>query len=782
MRLDIIFKTEHTDIANGVVWSPDSQLLSCSDDKIICRWSADGEMLGKITSIGTYCTSLSWFPTAGKQVSDNFAVSCTDGTFRFISGSGREEKKVAAHEGAVIVVKWSRDGTAMISAGEDGDVKVWSRNGNLRSTLASTGQSVYACCWGPDDDQVLIATGKKILISSVQAKRKNVQWEAHDGIILCADWNVANGFIVTGAEDCTYRVWDSFGRQLYCSKILEHVITCVGWSPNGESFAVGSHNSLRLCDKTGWTHCRERLSSTTGSVMSIAWTSDGTQFAGACGGGSILWASVVDRRQEWKNVEITLVEPRKIRVHDAATESLEDLSYPRDRVVEFSVGFDMLIVTTTRQCYIYNVQNLNTPIIIDIRAPPHFIHLCRKHFLTLDAINGLQVNTFEGRVASNPKFQGMRPEFLSREMVSISPDVLVVIDTVDAKVINILDVLSGRPTGINGGRFVHTTDVSAVCLNQHSLGIQDRLVAFVDKNRDLFVSALVASAGQSSGQPALNAAFKLHSHVESFMFNDETDVLVALTDSKFMVWCQPSAPIVDRDMLAHTTVSYDATEYGRNSQIVAYTGGRVSVRKVDGSLLFVSTSPDLDLIYTLGRGNRWDECLRLCRYQRSSALWGTLAVMALAQRELNTLEICLAELNEVAKVEYVQYIKTIPSPEGQQAEIALFRRQVDEAERIFLNANPPLVYRAVKMNIRFYRWSRALDIALKFRTHVDTVLGYRQRFLEQFQKRETDQKFLQYASQVTVDWDAINAKKLKEKEDEASRPQGGSGLGRSNRK
>lgn len=141
-------------------------------------------------------------------------------------------------------------------------------------------------------------------------------------------------------------------------------------------------------------------------------------------------------------------------------------------------------------------------------------------------------------------------------------------------------------------------------------------------------------------------------------------------------------------------------------------------------------------------------------------------------------------------MEYIQYIKTIPSQEGQQAETALFRRQIDEAERIFLNASPPLVYRAVKMNIRFYRWSRALDIALKFRTHVDTVLGYRQRFLEQFNKKETDQRFIQYASQVnlvivgsiiemilsafsptqvTVDWDAIMAKKQKEKEDEADR-------------
>jgi intraflagellar transport protein 80 len=103
------------------------------------------------------------------------------------------------------------------------------------------------------------------------------------------------------------------------------------------------------------------------------------------------------------------------------------------------------------------------------------------------------------------------------------------------------------------------------------------------------------------------------------------------------------------------------------------------------------------------------------------------------------------------KVEYIQYIKTVPSPEGQQAEIALFRRQIDEAERIFLNASPPLVYRAVKMNIRFYRWTRALDIAVKFRTHVDTVLGYRQRFLDQFQKTEADPKFIQYASQVSLD-------------------------------
>jgi intraflagellar transport protein 80 len=52
-------------------------------------------------------------------------------------------------------------------------------------------------------------------------------------------------------------------------------VTSVAWAPNGEAFAVGAYDSLRLCDGTGWTHARERPAC--GSVMSIAWTADGTQ-------------------------------------------------------------------------------------------------------------------------------------------------------------------------------------------------------------------------------------------------------------------------------------------------------------------------------------------------------------------------------------------------------------------------------------------------------------------------------------------------------------------------
>lgn len=705
------------------------------------------------------------------------AISCMDGSFRFMSRSGREEKKVQAHEsGAVIVVRWSHDGSAILTGGEDGDVKIWSKSGNLRSTLVSTGQCVYAVCWGPDDDQAVIASGKSLIVKSVQSggggsgsRNKNLQWDAHGGIVLCVDWNVSNKFIVSGGEDCVYRVWDNYGRQMYSSKPSEHVITSISWNPNGESFAVGTYNLLRLCDKTGWTHSRQRVNNS-GSLLSIAWTMDGTQLAAGCGSGNVLFAQVVGKRYEWKTTEVTVVTPRKLRVEDVLAETVDDLEFPRDRVVEIGLGYDWLIVMTIAQCYVYSVQNLNTPHIFDIRAAPHFIHMCKKYFLTLDPAAGVQIMNYDGRVVCTPKFQGLRPEYVTREMVALSPDTVVMVDSsVDSKNVYTIDASSGKILS----KLTHSVEVMSVALNQHALGAQDRILVFCDRNKDLFVASIQQPS--SSATATNNGVQKLHANVESYCFNDETDSLILLADSKLVLYYHAAAIFMEKDLLPGSCLTVDATAYGRNAQIIAFTDNRVAIRKMDGAIVNYTIPSELSLLYDLARGAKWDECLRLCRHLKSSALvgsngqskgsimatggngtsstiiciWSLLTLLSLSKKQLKIAELCYAELNEVAKVEYLQYIQSIPSDEGKQAEMALFRRSPDEAERILLQASPPLTYRAIKLNIELFKWSRALDIALKYRTHVDTVCAYRSRYLKQFNKTETDPKFLQYGKEVS---------------------------------
>lgn len=85
-------------------------------------------------------------------------------------------------------------------------MKIWSRSGMLRSTLSQNSSPIYAGRWSSDNNQVLYCCGTKLTIKPLQANAKPNQWKAHDGIILSADWNPCNNLIVSGGEDCKYRV------------------------------------------------------------------------------------------------------------------------------------------------------------------------------------------------------------------------------------------------------------------------------------------------------------------------------------------------------------------------------------------------------------------------------------------------------------------------------------------------------------------------------------------------------------------------------------------------
>ena len=107
----------------------------------------------------------------------------SDGSFVLMNRNGRVEKKVEAHRGALISVRWDHAGTAIATGGEDGSVKVWSRRGHLRTTLSQVrcsrchardvigsdprcqgSSAVYAVSWGPDSDHVLFASGRDVTI------------------------------------------------------------------------------------------------------------------------------------------------------------------------------------------------------------------------------------------------------------------------------------------------------------------------------------------------------------------------------------------------------------------------------------------------------------------------------------------------------------------------------------------------------------------------------------------------------------------------------------------
>ncbi|KAJ1497784.1 Intraflagellar transport protein 80, partial [Coelomomyces lativittatus] len=128
-----------------ISWSPvTDELFSFGEDQKCWKWSREGGCVGEFsTSLFSstlandatpiYFTCINWFP--GK--SDFFAIGNSEGKIFFCGKSGRTEKVLEAHRNAVLCLAWNTDGSALLSGGEDGSIKIWSKAGMLRSVMVT---------------------------------------------------------------------------------------------------------------------------------------------------------------------------------------------------------------------------------------------------------------------------------------------------------------------------------------------------------------------------------------------------------------------------------------------------------------------------------------------------------------------------------------------------------------------------------------------------------------------------------------------------------------------
>jgi len=526
---------------------------------------------------------------------------------------------------------------------------------------------------------MVIANGNKLCVVQTQSRGKRIQWDGQPedkGVIMSVDWNNVNNHIVSGGEDCCYRVFDAFGLPLYISSPHEHVITSVSWRPNGQSFAVGTFNLLRVCDQTGWTDCRVRHEA--GSVVKCRWSPDGTQIAGACGGGSIVKGEIVDRTLEYQGVQCTLIEPKKIAVQEIGGEEImEELDFPRDRVVDFALGHGHLVVCTATQCLIYDSPNYNTPQIFDIRNPVNLIVLSQKSFAISDTVSGLRLYNYEGRHVSSPRFAALRPDSLTPDSVSLSADTVAILDRTDGKTIRCFDAQTGRPTAGGGSDIKHSAEIVKLSLSQYGGTPMERRLFFIDSNRDLYLCPILPLPGVSKSF----AVQKLATQVDTASWNDTSDMLTAVADNRLTTWYNPTSVYVDKELADRGKICEDATEFGKMPKIQTFFGNTITVRRADGALLTATVPPYCTTLYDLVSQSRWDAAVRLCRFVKSNELWSTLATMAIYHQDLDSAVIALGAIQEVDKLQYIKYIQGIASEEGRNAEMMLYKRCPEEAER-----------------------------------------------------------------------------------------------------
>lgn len=743
-----------------VAWSSTDEIYSCGEDHQLICWHLESGMLNSSVvaefPLDFYPTDMQYYPrpsqttisSSKKQSLDVLLITTTDGKFYLISKSGRIEKNVSAHVGATLVGRWSYDGSAFFTAGEDGLIKIWSRSGMLRSTLVRGTLPIMTAAWSPNSSVILYSQGTNVILQSLSSNSKPQKWMAHEGLILSLSWNQCNDLIVTGGEDCRYKVWDTIGNQLYNSGVNEHPITSVNWCNSGNYFSIGSFNTVKLCDKTGWSHSLEKLN--IGSVFSIAWSSDGTQVAMACGRGTVLTAHIIDRKLEWNNFEATLIRRKAIEIKEIGTECREVLEIA-DRVVLLEFGFDHLVVITPSQCHIYSTLNWNTPAIFDLRSGSvSTVLLAEKHFLLVEW-NLITLYNYQGRSLGTPKWKGISQELLHPSSISLCSDTLVVRDQSSEKLLHVLDISYAKPIS-ELQSYVHLENVKQLALN-HVGGINNRQLSVIDINRDLFLVSI-----RSTG---FGRVCKIAVMAQSIVWACDADVLVAMLDATLSVWlCPNCVHYSDRKAIKKTRIDKENSEYGKQPSIVRVQNGMVTVRRGDGALVVSSFYTFFTNLHRHILQNRWSEGLSLCRIAQNEILWTCMAVMAIDSKELTVAEEACAAIGRFDKVELIQYIKGLTKKSELLAEMALLAGDLLAAEGILLQNG--LVNEAIRINIQIYNWNRALELGLKYKKQLTEILSARQNYLQLLDKQETNQSFLALLSNMSKTNTKENFSRLRE--------------------
>ncbi|XP_016838578.1 intraflagellar transport protein 80 homolog [Nasonia vitripennis] len=736
----------HRKTVTCVAWIASDEVYSCGDDHQLMSWKFEGGTINAkvVTEFPDdfHPTDMSWHPRPAqtnlgavkKQAMDVLLITTSDGKFHLVSKTGRIEKSVSAHNGATLSGKWSYDGSALFTAGEDGQIKIWSRSGMLRSTAIRGSQSVFASAWSPDNSAILYSQGSHLLIQSLTTSSKPQRWAAHEGLILTVSWNQFHGLIVSGAEDCRHKVWDSKGNLLHASLVGDHPITAVNWCFSGNYFAVGSFNTLKLCDKTGWPHSLEKVQS--GSIYDIAWSSDGTQVALACSSGSVLVAHTIEKKLEYKGFEATLVKRKAIQVTDLSSDVNEILDIA-DRVIQLEFGFEHLVVVTPSQCHIYSVSNWNTPAIFDLKnGSVSAVLLTDKHFLLVEW-NVLSLYNYQGRSIGTPKWKGMTPEPIYPPCISVCRDTLVVRDQSNRKLLHVLEISPKKPVA-EAQPYTHVQDVLSLALNYVG-GVTDRQLALIDVNRDLFLVS-IRSAG-------FGRVCKIAVMAQNIAWATDANVLAGMLEATLSVWlCPNCVHYSDRKVIRKTRVDKDSSEFGKHPSIVRVSNGLVTVRRGDGALVVSSFYTFFTSLHHHILDGRWEEAVSLCRIVQNETLWTCMAVMAIDSKQLNIAEEACAAIGRYDKVDYIRYIKKLPNEMERLAEMTLLAGDLLAAEGILLQNG--LVPEAIRINIAMYNWNRALELALKHKKLLGELLEARKRYLQVLEKKEVNQSFLAVQSNI----------------------------------
>ncbi|MCP4525239.1 MAG: tetratricopeptide repeat protein [Aestuariibacter sp.] len=243
----------------SAIWSPDGETLITTDDnREVHFWniSTKKELPGFYFETG-WPEQLAWSPDGTMLAS----------TLRFYGGMGdqsclwdfEQEQFSQCIEGSVgraASAAWSPNSQMLITAVEDGTVRVWDITTDKQFLLyVDETVRITSMAWSPDGQVIAIArSDNTVQLWDAIARHEIRRLEGHTDLVFAAVWSPDGKTIATASDDRTARLWDvTTGQELHSFTAHQGRVSDIAWILNGQMIVtVGGNGTIRVWDVSLW--------------------------------------------------------------------------------------------------------------------------------------------------------------------------------------------------------------------------------------------------------------------------------------------------------------------------------------------------------------------------------------------------------------------------------------------------------------------------------------------------------------------------------------------------
>jgi WD40 repeat protein len=302
---------KHLNRVQGIAISADSQrIASASQDWKVMIWDIDtGEHMhtleGHTHTVFTvdFSNDGTLLCSGGGGVEpsyDNYHIIVWSLCASACDGGPEEVQRLQGHRDVVSCVRFSHDGSRIVSASHDKTLIIWHvQSGEQMVTYR--GHRGEVCCAAWSKDSKVIASGgfdDDVHVWDAVTPTHAFKLKGHGKAVTSLAFGSEDDILVTGTEDKGIHVWH---LPLSHQPVLRHVfkgsfghVCGISLSPRDACVAIGSTDmSVRACDvATGQQ--RGALRGHSDAVNSVAWSRDGRYVVSGSSDGSLgVWDATV---------------------------------------------------------------------------------------------------------------------------------------------------------------------------------------------------------------------------------------------------------------------------------------------------------------------------------------------------------------------------------------------------------------------------------------------------------------------------------------------------------